>query len=257
MKKTILALALWLLASSALAQSVTGNFAHLYDVDSATLTYCVMTGQNGDPFATARRGSSNIKTAGASTTVTEFTTGALPFADLAVGDTIIVPRDNSAIPVTQTVMITAKASGASITVNTAITLTGTLGHPFTWLQQTCGTTSTSGWATVSSFSSVSMTVQYEQGDLDGLRVRWECKPGGVGAQPVIVYPGEGSDCGVGGTLSTDRCNFATAGVTARLTVLVEGNPFAQCRVGLAFAATDTSDAAAALEQVTVAITGVK
>jgi len=257
MKKAIMALALWLLASSGLAQSVTGNFAHSYDVDSASLTYCLLTGQNGDPFATARPGTSNIKTVGTSTTVTEFTSGALPFASLAVGDTIIVPRDNSAIPVTQTVTITAKASGASITVSTALTLTGTLGHPFNWLQQTCGTAVTNGWATVSGFSVVSMTLQYDQGDLDGLRVRWECRAAGVGAQPVIVYPGESSDCGIGGTLSTDRCNFATAGVTSRLSVLVEGNPFAQCRVGLAFAATDTSDAGAAIEQVTVAITKVK
>jgi hypothetical protein len=70
---------------------------------------------------------------------------------------------------------------------------------------------------------------------------------------VIVYPGESSDCGIGGTLSTDRCNFATAGVTARLTVLVEGNLFSACRVGLAYAASDTSDAGANLEQVTVTL----
>ncbi len=244
-------------AAPGLAQSVTANFAHLYDVDSASLTYCVVTGQNGDPFGAPRPGSSNIKTTGTSTTVTEFTSGALPFADLSVGDTIIVPKDNSAIPTTQTVIITAKASGASITVSTALTLTGTLGHPFTWMKQTCGTAITNGWVTVSSMSTVALTVQYDQGDLDGLRVRWECRPAGIGAQPVIVYPGESSDCGLGGTLSTDRCNFATAGVTARLTVLVEGNPFNQCRIGLAYAAADASDAAANLEQVTATVTKIK
>lgn len=260
MRKTILAWALALLALHApvSAQSVTGNLTNQYDVDSATLTYCVLTGQTDDPFATARVGTAAIKTVGTSTTVTEYTASTNPFANLSVGDTLIVTKDASAIPVSQTVTIIAKASGASITVSGAgLTLTSTGGHQFTWLKQACGTTTSSGWATVSGFGLVSMTVQYDQGDLDGLRVRWECRPGGVGAQPVIVYPGETSDCGLGGTLSTDRCNFATAGVTSRLTVLVEGNPFSQCRVGLAFAATDTSDAGAAIEQVTVAITKVK
>lgn len=244
-------------ATPLLAQSATANFAHLYDVDSASLTYCVMAGQNGDPFGTPLTGTSAIKTVGTSTTVTEFTTGALPFAPLSVGDTIIV-SDNAALPVTQQVVVVAKASGASITVSgSGLTLTGTLGHQFRWMKQTCGTTITSGWATVSGFPVVALTVQYDQGDLDGLRVRWECKAAGIGAQPVIVYPGESSDCGIGGTLSTDRCNFATAGVTARLSVLVEDNPFAACRVGLAYAATDTSDAGAALEQVTATVTKAK
>jgi hypothetical protein len=132
-----------------------------------------------------------------------------------------VTKDASAIPVPQTVTIIAKASGASITVSGAgLTLTGAAGHQFTWFKQTCGTSITSGWATISSYALVSMTVQYDQGDLDALLVRWECRPAGIGAQPVIVYPGETSDCGLGGTLATDRCSFATAGVTSRLTVLV-------------------------------------
>lgn len=257
MKTKMLPALLLLLAAALPAYPQTANFTHLYDVDSASLTYCSMTGQNNDPFGAARPGTAAIKTTGTSTTVAELTTGTNPFADLAVGDTIIVNADASAPPVSQTVIITAKASAASITVSTALTLTTAGGHQFRWLKQTCGTSTAFGWATVSSNSVVAMTVQYEQGDLDGLRVRWECKQAGVGAAPVIVYPGESSDCGLGGTLSTDRCNFATAGVTARLTVLVESNPFVACRVGLAYAATDTSDAAAALEQVTATITKVK
>jgi len=259
--KKILAWALGLLALGATsgAQSVTGNFAHLYDVDSSSLTYCVMTGQNGDPFGAPRPGSGLIETASGagSTTVTEFTTDALPFADLAVGDTLIIPKDNSAIPTTQTVVIVAKASGASITVSSAVDLDGAAGHAFTWMKQTCGTAITNGWVTVSGMSTVAMTVQFDQGDIDGLRVRWECKASGIGAQPVIVYPGETSDCGLGGTLSTDRCNFTPAGVTSRLTVLVENNPFAQCRVGLAYASTDALDTTTDLEQVTATVTKVK
>jgi hypothetical protein len=258
MKKTLLALLFAVAASAAQAQSLSGNFAHQFDVDVTSLTYCLVTGQNGDPFAAARPGKAAIKTTGTSTTVAEFTVGTNPFADLSVGDTLIVTRDASAIPVSQTVVVVAKASAASITVSGAgLTLTGSGGHQFTWLKQTCGTTVNDGWANVGGYQTVSLTSLYEQGDLDALVVRWECKAAGIGAQPVIVYPGESSDCGLGGTLSTDRCSFATAGVTARLTVLVEDNPFQYCRVGVAMATTDTSDAGAALEQVTVVVTKVK
>jgi hypothetical protein len=241
-------------ATTASAQQRSASFAHLYDADSTSLTYCVMAGQNDDPFGEPLVGKSKIKTAAGagSTTVTEFTTDALPFAPLSVGDTIIV-SDNSAIPVTQTVIVTAKASGASITVSSAVDLDNAAGHDFRWLKQTCGTAITNGWINVEDSPTVSMTVQYEQGDLTGLRVRWECIPKGVGAAAVIVYPGQSSDCGLGGTLSTDRCDFATPGVTARLMVGWTDNTFQKCRMGLAYHTADASDAAAALEQVTATL----
>jgi hypothetical protein len=233
----------------------TATFAYLYDVDSATLTYCVMTGQNGDPYGQARVVNARIKTTGGpTTTVTEFTGSSNPFTDLAVGDTILV---TDSAGVRQQLEIVARASAASITVSSSVTLELAAGHPFTWLKQTCGTAASDGWIYVGNASQVAMTVQYEQGDLGGLRVRWECKPNAIGAAPVIVYPGESSDCGIGGTLSTDRCNFATAGETARLTVVVDPNPFAYCRVGLAYVTSDTSDAAANLEKVTASLVAVQ
>jgi hypothetical protein len=256
MKKFLLFALAMAWASTAAAQQRSASFAHLYDVDSTSLTYCVMTGQNGDPFGGAMVGSSRIKTAagGGSTTVTEFVSGALPFAQLSVGDTIIVDQNNSTPPVSQTVIVTAKASGASITVSTAMDLDNAAGHDFRWLKQTCGTAITNGWINVEDATGVAMTVQYEQGDLTGLRVRWECVPKGVGAAPVIVYPGQSSDCGIGGTLSTDRCDFATPGETARLMVSWGfPNSFQKCRIGLAYHTADASDAAANLEQVTATI----
>lgn len=256
MRKTVLAvLAALALASAASAQQSSASFAHLYDVDALSLTYCVMTGQNGDPFGQPISVSARIKTAGGagSTTVTEFTTGEAPFTNVAVGDTLIIQQDNATPPAKQTVVVTAKASAASITVSSSVDLDNAAGHFFSYLKSTCGTAVTNGWINVENARVVSLTVQYEQGDLTGLRVRWECVPKGIGARPVIVYPGQSSDCGLGGTLSTDRCDFATAGETARLTISVTDNPFQSCRMGLAYHTADASDAAANLEQVTATL----
>jgi hypothetical protein len=228
------------------------NFSYNYDVDSATLTYVRLLGQNGDAFGGSILGPGTIKTTGSSTTVDENVSGALPFTNINVGDVIVVSRSTT---VSEIRVVTAKASGASITVDIAVDWSA--GFSWRWYDQQSGTTATDGWLDVGGYDSVAMTVQYEQGDLDGLRVRWECRAQTIGAAPVIVYPGESSDCGLGGTLSTDRCNFATAGVTARLTVAVDPNVFSSCRVGLAFAATDTSDAGANIEQVTVSVVKVK
>ena len=228
------------------------NFAYNYDVDSATLTYVRLLGQNGDAFGGTIPGVSTIKTTGSSTTVEENVVGALPFTNIAVGDVLVVARSTT---ITDVRVVVAKASGASITIDIAADWSA--GFSWRWYDQQAGTTSSDGWLDVGGYDNVSLTVQYEQGDLDGLRARWECRTQTLGAAPVIVYPGETSDCGIGGTLSTDRCNFATAGTTARLTVLVEPNVFSSCRVGLAFATTDTSDAGAAIEQVTVSVVKTK
>jgi len=234
------------------AETKNASFAYNYDVDSASLTYVRMVGQNGDPFGGSMVGPGTIKTVGSTTTVTENVASSNPFRDVGVGDVIQVSTSTTT---RFTRVVVAKASDASITVDTAVDLTA--GYSWRWWDTQVGTTINDGWIDVGQMSTVAMTVQYEQGDLDGLRVRWECKTASLGANPVIVYPGESSDCGIGGTLVVDRCNFATAGVTARLTVAVTDNPFAACRVGLAFAATDTSEAGANLEQVTVTISTVK
>lgn len=253
-RKALLALALvlgvaqWSSARSATAHAI---FAYKYDVDSATLTYPRMIGMNNDPYGGSQDGRGTIKTSGSSTTVTENVASSSPFIDVNVGDVIIVRRVTSTPPQDDIVVVTAKASDASITVDTAVDWSA--GFLWRWYKLAAGTASTDGWINVEGAESVAMTVQYEQGDLDALRVRWECRTANIGAQPVIVYPGESSDCGLGGTLSVDRCSFAAAGINSRLTVMVQPNPFTQCRVGLAFATTDTSDAGANLEQVTVTI----
>lgn len=254
MKRALTLLALALLAAPAVAQERrSASFMNLYDVDSGTLNYCVMRGYGGDPFAGPIPGPSRIETSGSSTTVTEVTTGDNPFNDLAVGDTIIVDRGQGNV---DTVVVVAKASAASITVSSAVNWeNGTTGRSWSWYDQTCGTGATNGWINVGE-PIINMTIQYEQGDLDALLVRWECKTSAVGAAPVVLYPGESDGCG-GGTLASGHCSFTTPGITSRLSVVDTASSFSQCRLGVAYATTDTSDATTDLEQVTGTITLVR
>ena len=76
-------------------------------------------------------GTANVRTAGTSATIVECKAGANPFAPLSVGDTILV-NDRSGTE--QRRKLTAKASNASITVDGAVALTGTNGHPFRWMK---------------------------------------------------------------------------------------------------------------------------
>lgn len=226
------------------------NFAFRYDVDGVanTFTYTRLLGQGGDPYSGSAQGPGTLDTVGASTTVTENVASTNPFRDIAVGDVIVVQRSTNARDI---VVVTAKASDASITVDTSVDWS--VGVSWRYIKLQTGTTANDGWISVTGAQAAALTVQYDQGDLDALRVRFECLPLGLGGAPVIVYPGEASDCGLGGTLVTDRCAFATAGVTARLTVVVQPLVFSACRIGLAFATTDTSDAGANVEQVTASV----
>lgn len=261
MRKLLLIVLLAALAAPAFAQTPkAATFAFKYDVDADGLTYCVLGGRNGDPFAPPISVSGTISTAGSSVTLTE-TTNTDPFRGLAVGDVLVIANQVGPAPAAQTYSfrtIVTATSVSSVDVDSAINLAGTGGHTFGYLKLSCGTAVTSGWVNVAGASAAAMTVQYEQGDLaTGLRARFECLSGAIGALPAIIYPGETSDCGLGGTLATDKCNFATAGELARLTVAVDGAIFDRCRVGLEREGADASDAGAALEQVTATITVVK
>jgi len=249
MKKVILLLAALALATPLWAQSsqeLRANFAHLYDLDSTSLTYCVMTG-NGSPFGPPNAGTLNVETSGSSATVTAVS--GTPFTDLAVGDTITGYLSTG---VSNTVVIVAKATGAEVTVSSAVNWDETGGVPFTWWDQTCGTAATNGWIPVLPAKYVGFSVYYVQGDLDALSVTIECRRSGIGAQPEIVYPGPDSNCGNDGTLGTNECEFATD--PAELGVVDIAPTYRECRVGLRVKTTDASDTTTNLEQITAVLT---
>ena len=76
-------------------------------------------------------GTANVRTTGSSATVVEYTAGTSPFTPLSVGDSILLTDTSGAV---QRREVTAKTSNASITVNEAVALTGSGGHPFTWMK---------------------------------------------------------------------------------------------------------------------------
>ena len=242
MKKFLLALLL--VPSLLLAQEQSNANATIeFDIDSNTLTYFKMNGLNGNPFGPDIQGQSTIQTAGSNTTVTEFVAGALPFTLLAVGDAIFVRRPDGTV---DRRIIVAKASGASITINTPVDWTG--GFAFTWRDLLSGTAVTDGWISASAAAATTFHIQYDQGDLNTLAVRVECRGGYPGALPIQVFPA----CAAG-ACATEQA-YTTVGIASRSTFVVVDPVFTECRVGLRYTTTDTSDAGANLESVTVGVT---
>jgi hypothetical protein len=232
-----------------------------FDVDSGTVNYPLHTGLDNSPFSSDRTvttAGAKISTVGSSTTVTATVAATLPFALLGVGDAFGVKIGTDAVPTYR--IITAKASGDSVTVNAAIDLSvDATGYFFTWRKYVGGTAATSGWFDVSNLAAdtITITVQYDQGDLDALGVRWECRVQSLDTQPQYVHPGASTSSGIcgPGTPSATFCTFATAGAGQGLSVRDIGK-WDECRIGLKFVTNDTSDAGANLEKVTATIVGV-
>lgn len=219
-----------------------------YDADSTTLTYCVELGANGNPFgAPSSQFAGRIKTAGSSTAITSETAASAALTPVAARDVIFVQRTPTAI---DTAMLTAKTDNDNVTADLAVNWPG---NSYTYYKTTCGTTDADGWVDTSSATRIMMTIQYEQGDLDNLSWRFECRQAGALSLPVIVYPSEGDGCGNSGLQTVaGLCDFATAGAAARFT-WEEFGSWSRCRIGFKVKTTDTSDVGAALEQVTGSI----
>jgi hypothetical protein len=246
MRKMILALACALgLATASFGQSGDFYAGVLYDVDSTTLTYCITSG----PMMPQQL----IKTTGSSANLAPYVASSAPFRGMAVGDVLSIRTAPSTYAWR---VVTTFTSENAVTVDTAIDLSATGGFAFQWYRNACGTAATSGWFSVAAAANrAGMTVSFLQGDITNLVARWECKQ--AGGEIVIVYPGETSDCGLGASLSTDRCSWAAAKAGAAdgsLTVVDDAPVYNVCRVGLAYVTADTSDATTNLEKVSVIVT---
>jgi hypothetical protein len=244
------------LAAPATAQVRTANFGIRYDLDAAALTYCRVTGVGGDPYGGVRQVPGKlIETSGSSTTVTAVTSGALPFADLGVDDVIFVRTSTTNVDMR---VVAAKASGDSITIDTAADWSAGDGFQFTWFDTTCGTTAADGWIDMSALSGdKTITVAWDQGDLaTGLLWQIECQTPGLDSKANKVYPGEGADCG-GGTLTSGQCLVAVAdmGTTAARTSVLIPEHESSCRVGILRSGNDTADTTTNREQVNMTIRG--
>lgn len=245
-------LVLWPAVAWSQVQSVNkARSVSKYDLDSTDFIACVYTGQDGNPWAAPRPGSgttgtsgANIKTSGSSTTVTEVTSGALPFGLLAVGDQIFV---NGNIR-----YITAKASGASITVDSAINIeNGGNGYPFTWNKRSCGTGASDGWISVSGLSRYFLSFHLNQMNATSIEAKWECRNSTDDTNPVNVYPGTlTSGVCPGGTVASNACSYTAAGQNTRTDVLVENMPYESCRISMKISTDDGVDTGANAESIT-------
>lgn len=228
----------------------TANFMIRYDVDSGTETFCRVTGQNGDPFGGSIGVGPQIKTTGSSTSVTENVASTAPFAGFANGDIILVTRSLTTGVTDIRVVTDASGAPTTVVVDTAVDWSG--GFTFRYLKTRCGTTDADGWVEAAGAKWISMTVQYEQGDLDNLSVRWYGRAAGIGSLPVEIHPGTAGSCG-SGTLAARFCDFSTPGQASRTTYVTE-TPWNVVRMGFKRKTTDTSDAGANLEIVTATVT---
>lgn len=244
-----------LLAPAALAQQqgrVEETLVALYDLDSASYTYCSSAGVGGAVLSDGIPVAIPVTTSGSSTTVSAITATTAPFAQVAIGDIIyFLQTQVQATPeplvkgrVVERV-VTAKASSDSITISSAIQLPATpTGTTFYRRPVTCGTAATNGWVPLFGYREASFTFMLNQGTFTtgGVDARWECRNSGVDAQPVAIYT---------------PATFTTPGITSRYTVVANGT-FDECRIGFKLSGTDDGpDTAGTEEQITTQFRAIK
>ncbi len=122
-------------------------WSELWDIADTSYRYGV--------YGEVQTGQNYIKTSGSSTTVTEANSGDGTFQAFAAGDLISVKA--GADGAWSTRILTAVASAASVTVNSAITLAGNAWSYRKWYN---GTASTDGWFSVRDYSTKSVQWQW-------------------------------------------------------------------------------------------------
>lgn len=213
-----------------------------YELDSTSVIFCRSSG-----FVP---GANFVETSGSSTTVTAVT--GTPFDPLAVGDFIYVAQIEARR------RVTAKASGASITVDSAVNLDRDSGYPFQYLAFTCGTTAEDGWMHIGQFGrEATVVVEINQMNATSIDVRWEARSDVPESKAVQIYPassGSSDKCG-SGTHASGYCNFTAAADPGSRVAIVVGEPWYQVRVGFKVNTDDGGDTGANAEQINVYVIG--
>lgn len=199
-----------------------------YDLDATSKTYFVL---GADP---GTAGSAVVSAAGSTT----LTSAGTPFANVSVGDMLII-KASTGIVYPKTVV--AKASASSLTMSTpAITVTSA---PFTWRKLTSGTTSAYGAFPVDGFSTFTVQVVIDQFSVSsgGISVQLECRAN-PNAEWAPAYPVT--------TPPAAQVPFTATAVGSYL--LPTAGVYDACRVGLWLTGTDDgADTATNAEQVSI------
>lgn len=229
------------LATPAMAQTVQRNALSTYDLDSTTVIYATM--------GSSSPGSGNVETVASSTTVTAVS--GTPFTPVDIGDEITFSTAGGSL----IRRVTAKASGASITVDSAVNLDVTNGVQWTYRPLNTGTTAGDGWYSCADLGTQYHSVQIRQLNVTGgIDVRWEGRAlGATNAQPTIIHPSSSTaSCGTG-TYAAGYCNFTAVG---NYEMLMDGG-YAQCRIGMKIGTNDDGvDTGAATEQIDIIVHGI-
>lgn len=251
MKKLLaVALAAIFIPFSHAAQVATRPIMALYDLDSTSDVSCTSSPVNS---------SARIVTSGSSTTTAALTTGTVPFNAVTVGDVIYATVGGA---LTGRV-VTAKASGNSITVDSAWDL-GVTGVGFTVWKATCAATGTSSWINVAANLNTNVALLIDQLGVGsgGVGVKIEALFGNATdsfTNPVNVWPGEATVSGIcgSGTQASGYCVYTTAGAAARPTFSTNNsiNPTALRIVMKLTGADDGADAT--VEKITAYLVEVK
>lgn len=237
-------IAILALPSLALAGSQeTANFNAIYELDATSITYCVLAGKNGNPYDAGIESRASIVTSGSSATTSALVSSSAPFAEVAIGDIILVAGFDARV-------VVSKADSDTITVDTAWNL-GATGVPFRWKKSTCGTASTNGWIDVAGADSFMITLSIEQVNVTGgIDVQVQCRGSDITKVVNQVFPA--CTTGACGTVQ----NYAgTAGITSTTSMTFTGFPYQQCRVGwLIHTSDDGGDTGANAERITASVT---
>jgi hypothetical protein len=211
MRRLIVALGLFLLPVIAQAQEQR-TFVRTYDLAATSYIYCA----TSVPFEVT--GARATTVLGGSTTVT----AVLPtdaFRQVAVGDDLVFSVDGN----DYLRRVTAKASNASLTVDSAVTLRLTTGSPFSIQTRSCGTAVTDGWINVQGWTD--KMVKLEAAALTGTGgVTWsiECRLSGNATAPIQLVTG----------------NMASTTVPVNGDTVVVPEPCSDLRVGLKWGTAD-------------------
>lgn len=244
MKKIIPILGGLLLGMASLASAQTPPdeihswpLAVLYNVQavSPAYIYCRTEGVARVANDDNRRQTTTPVTAAAnSTTLAAVTSGTLPFANLAVGDIIYVQDPFQATRGnTLEKVITAKASGDSVTLSSVISVTTAFtGNSFEFRKRQCGTTAAFGWFPVEGYRPVKFSVASNTIGATSVDIRAECREQGEDAQP---YPVCASSVQAPNTCTSNVTTVlaASAGFAGRVYYIVGLNDqWKECRIGL-------------------------
>jgi hypothetical protein len=229
-----------LLATSVSAQDTRKAYLNLnYDLDATDYTYCVATGNDGSPWSAPIPGLGRAETSGSSVTVTGVTGSADSFGPVSTGDIIYFQTAGGAAIIRY---VASNADDDTITVNAAVDLDVTGGYAFSWLKVTCGTGATNGWIDIAGWERKKISLEITQMvATGGVDFKFECRDNTTVSTAHQVYPGESSDCGTNGTLTSGVCNVATSTTGTWDLVFTPEEQWDACRVGIKIGSADDGD----------------